>query len=77
MENKWKATAIIFICLFVGLLALNVYGYVLIVDEEDATYDCYYNICSDFPDADYYEGLCTCYSLNEYNEYEVALTIYK
>ena len=77
MGNKWKVIAIIFICLFVGLLALNILSYVIVVNEEDAIYDCYYNTCEEYYDADYSYGLCTCYSLNEYGEYEVESTSYK
>ena len=77
MGNKWKVIAIVFICLFIGLLALNVWGYIIVVEEDDAINNCYYNICEGYYDADYDDGLCICYSLNEDNEYEVELTTYK
>jgi hypothetical protein len=76
MVNGWKITAIVFICLFAVLLSFNVWGYTLVVAEDNAINDCYYNTCSEFPEAWYEAGVCTCYMEDEYGEYEVAMTSY-
>jgi hypothetical protein len=72
----WKITAIVFISLFALLLAFNVWGYCLVIEEENAINDCYYNTCADYPEAWYEDGVCACYDLDEYGEYEIAKTIY-
>lgn len=76
MANGWKITSIIFICLFVALLAFNVWSISYVLSEEESINQCYYNICSDFPDAWYEAGVCTCYMLDEDGGYEVAMTSY-
>ena len=76
MVNGWKVTSIIFICLFAGLLSFNVWGYNLIVEEEEAINNCYYNTCDQYYDAWYEDEVCTCYNLDEYGEYEIARTVY-
>ena len=77
MANGWKITAIIFICLFVAETALMVWAVNLALDEEEAINDCYYNTCAGYPDAWYEAGVCSCYDINEYGEYEEVMTSYK
>jgi len=72
----WKITAIVFICLFAGLLAFNVWGYSLVVAEEAAINECYYNTCEEYPQADYNSGLCICYDYDIYGDYEIVKTEY-
>ena len=50
MVNGWKTTAIIFICLFIGLLALNIWAVAEVMNEEAEVNDCYYNVCEEYPD---------------------------
>jgi len=77
MGNKWRTTAIVFICLFVAIISFNIWAYTLIVDEEAEANNCYYNICEEYIDAWYEEGLCTCYNIDEQGVYEIAKTEYK
>ena len=76
MVNGWKVTAIIFIVYSVLLTSLCVWGYVEVTAEEEAINNCYYNTCAEYPNALYEYGVCTCYDIDEYGEYEVAKTIY-
>jgi len=65
MENKkptaWRTVAIIFIVLFTLETGLLIWAYQLAAVEEAKTYECYYEICEVFPEADYTAPLCTCY----------------
>ena len=40
--------------------------------EYENTNICYYDICSDYPDAFYSEEVCTCYDYDLFGEYAVA-----
>lgn len=75
--TNWKAVAIVFMILFFSLLALDIWGYSIVVEEERKTNECYYNICEEYPNADLVDGLCSCYDYN-YNsgQYEVMKTKY-
>lgn len=76
MDNGWKITAIVFICLFSALLAFNIWTVSFVLNEEAEVNNCYYNTCEGYPDALYEAGVCTCYSINENGEYEVGKTAY-
>jgi len=75
-KTNWKAIAITFIILFSALLLFNIWSVSLVMDEEAKVNECYYDICSDTPQADYFEGVCTCYDYDSNNEYEVVRTKY-
>lgn len=84
MADKWKTTAIVFICLFFSLLAINAYGWHIIAEEEKAyaelerqTYDCYYGTCADYPDAELVGDYCTCYDIDDEGYYEAVETVYQ
>lgn len=47
--------------LFIALLAFNVWGVLIILDEEDKINTCYYDICSESIDAVYDDNICICY----------------
>ena len=76
MVNKWKVTAIIFIVYSVLLTATIAWGISIVNEEEAATNECYYNTCEEYYDGYWEAGVCTCYNLNEYGEYEIARTVY-
>lgn len=60
-KNKWKTIAIIFIILFILETSYIVYAVSVYNHKLKQTNDCYYNFCADYPDADYTDGVCTCY----------------
>ncbi len=74
--NGWKVTAIIFICLFAGLLILNIWAVASVINDEEETNQCYYNVCSEYIEATYDEGICRCYNINSTGEYELVKTEY-
>jgi len=76
MVNGWKVTAIISLTLLISIIGLVVWGYCEVVEEEEAFNNCYYNTCANYYDAWYESGVCTCYDINDYGEYEIAKTTY-
>lgn len=58
---NWKVVAIIFIGLFIVENLIIVWGFVLAHNEEKQTNICYYDICSEYPEADFTNELCSCY----------------
>jgi len=62
MEKKgWKITAITFIVLFTLLVSWIVLGLIIIEKEANEQRHCFYDICEEYPDADYFDKVCTCY----------------
>lgn len=57
----WRTIAIIFIILFGVLLFFNIWAINYYSAEEKRTDECYYDFCSEYPDADYIDGVCFCY----------------
>ena len=76
MVNKWKTTAIVFMTLFLLLLAFNVWSVSLVFEDEALTNECYYDICEQYPNAWQEDAVCYCYDYNEYGEEEVVKTKY-
>lgn len=64
--NGWKATAIIFMILFVLIVGFMVWAYTLAVEDVDRENECLYNVCSEEPYYIYYEfeKVCECYDDN-------------
>jgi len=71
-ERLWKTLAIIFIVLFVFLMVCIIWGTSLVNQEEQKTFDCYYNVCADYPNAWYEESFCYCVDEDQ----EIAITKY-
>ena len=72
--NGWKATAIIFIILFVLSIGVMFWAYNLAVEDIDKENDCIYNVCEE---SEYYiyhefEGVCECYD----KDYELTKEAY-
>jgi len=71
---NWKIIAIIFIILFTIETLWISYGLYLIQKEEAQVNECYYNICSDYPEAQVQNNVCFCYELDLLGEYVIAKT---
>ena len=73
---NWKVIAIIFMTLFILETAWIGLGWWLIVQEENQTNECYYNICADYPEALYESNVCYCYDYDLLGEFVVVETEY-
>ena len=72
MESKtWQIIAVISWFITGSLIGLIIWSYNDLVDEEEKTYECYYEICTDNYDAFYENNVCTCYDLDIMGEYVV------
>jgi len=73
-KTFWKTTAIVFLVLFVLESSMIIWGIFLIEQEQDDLNECYYNFCSEFPQAILSEGVCRCYSFDDYGDYVLEKT---
>jgi len=74
---KWKTIATILFVLLVLENAFIAWGLVLVDREEKQTNNCYYNVCADYPQADYNvdTGVCQCYDYDG-KDWSVEKTMY-
>ncbi len=81
---NWKILAIILLVIVILENAFLAWGYSLVL-EEDRLYAeqeqkmnvCYYETCSDYPEAWFENNVCSCYQVNtEGTDYEVAKETY-
>ena len=71
---NWKIIAIIFICLFVSETAFMVWGLILVNQEEANINQCYYEICSEYPQAELEGDVCYCYDYDLLGDYVLVKT---
>ena len=72
MENKnWKMIAIMSIIINIIMIVLWIWVYMDIIQEEEKTYECYYEVCDGYHDAWYENNVCTCYELDVMGNYVV------
>ena len=64
---NWKAIAIVFIILFLLETAYIGYSINYYNQEVENQNECFYDICSTYPDAYYELGICYC--IDEYNNW--------
>ena len=77
MEKEiWRTLAIVFFIIVIAETLFLAWGYFLVIEEEENTYECLYNFCSENYDADYLEGVCTCYDLDVFGDYIITKTQY-
>ena len=53
--------AIIFLIFILLENLVFVLAYLSVVEDEEKSYECFYEICEDYPDAYYENALCSCY----------------
>jgi len=79
-RNGWKITAIWFIILFglqtIGIVGITIYMINEINIDDDNLYECFYNICGDYEDYWYGDGVCACYSYTDEGYAIMEETIY-
>jgi len=61
MKINWKIIAIIVLTLFIAENLLIGYSLWSVEVEDHKINICYYDICSDYPDAEYSGDVCFCY----------------
>lgn len=76
--NGWKVTAIILMIVLALVLAFFYWSYTIAVDEEEKTMNCYYDICSEYPEAfyDVTDKVCSCYDYDVMGELKVTKNKY-
>lgn len=75
MEKQgWKTTAIIFIVLFALETSFFIWAISSYMMELDKTNECYYDICSEYPQALMEDNVCYCYDLSSSGEFVVSKT---
>ena len=74
-KHGWKILAIVFIILFVIENLYLAWGFILLAQDDQKIDACYYEVCSDYPEAWYEDNLCTCFNLDfNTGEYVAAKT---
>lgn len=68
----WKTIAVIFIILFLVETSFIAYGIVLNNQEVRQLKECYYDICSEYPNAELSEGVCFCYDYGVLGDWVLA-----
>ncbi len=61
MKTNWKAIAIIFIILFTLLIVFGIWAVAYANHDLKQQNICFYDICSGYPDAYYFDQICECY----------------
>lgn len=75
-KNTWKTIAIISMSLFVILLFLNIWAVNYTLQEDEKYNECLYNVCSDYSDGYYEDGVCSCFSYDNNNELIMGIERY-
>jgi len=73
-KNVWKGLAVVFIILFIIENMFFIWAYFSLEAEEDKINDCLYNICSEYPDAEFFEDVCYCYDYDVIGDLVVVKT---
>ncbi len=77
MKKKgWKIIAIVCLVITTLIIVSNLINYISYLNEEKKINECLYDICNDYPDADYEEDICYCYDYDVLGELFLADTKY-
>lgn len=71
-RNGWRITAIIFIVLFVALVSLITYGLIINHNNTKKMETCYYEMCSEYPEALVQGNICHCYDYDTLGQLNIA-----
>jgi len=74
-KTTWKIIAIIFITIVVLETSFITWGWFLTEKQIENQNHCFYEICTDYPEAFYEDNLCTCYEYDMFGEYTIAKQI--
>lgn len=73
-DKNWKTLAIVFMVLFVLETAFVGWSLWYANSENEKYMDCLYDVCGDYPEAWYEDGLCYCYDYDILGDLFVAKT---
>ncbi|HDK42037.1 MAG TPA: hypothetical protein ENG87_01555 [Candidatus Pacearchaeota archaeon] len=76
VSRGWRTLAIILLILSVSMIILTIISIHQNTQQVKNTNICYYDICSDYPDAYYENDVCTCYDYDVLGNEQVAYTEY-
>ena len=73
-KTTWRLIAIIFIILFSVMVIWFTWSYIYVTQQEKLTNICYYEVCEDYPEANYEDHLCSCYDYDMLGNYVLVKT---
>jgi len=73
-KTTWKILAIIFAALFIIETSIFIWGAVTVANENEKIEKCYYDICSEYPEALVEGNVCFCYEYSYLDQLIVAKT---
>ena len=73
-KEGWRTLAIIFMVIFVLQTAFFVWGFILVAEEEKNINECYFDICQNYIEAMYDNGVCYCYDIDVLGNYILTET---
>ena len=65
MKVNWKTIAIILVILFCLENAFLAYSYYYSIKEDKRIKQCYYDLCSEYPEAYFVDDICYCYNYDQ------------
>ena len=71
-NNRWKTVAIIFITLFILENLFFAWALWYNAKETDLVNTCLYDVCEEYPQAEYEAKICTCYEYDVLGNYVIA-----
>jgi hypothetical protein len=76
--NNWKVFALILLGILIALGLIMWLGYATEKKTQEKTMNCYYNICSEYPEAQFDStlNLCSCYDYDVLGKLKVGKQIY-
>ena len=75
-KNGWRIIAVVCIAIVALIIISNFVNYATYEKEEAKMNECYYDICREYPDADYSEDVCYCYDYDVLGDLIIVDTEY-
>ena len=75
-NNKWKTIAIIFIVLFTLETSIWIWAFWDLTRDDARIKECYYDVCGEYPEANYEDDICYCYEYDFFGELVLTKTEY-
>ena len=69
---NWKVIAIMLLTILIIENILIIWGAYSLQQEEKKTYECFYEVCEGYIDAEYVDKICTCYEEDVLGGYAIG-----